>query len=71
MTYLYLEPIIQTKSAVTGLLFIILITFFIMQYVHTYLNWNTKTIQCKSDNLYIAYITGNVNKWWKKCVKSK
>ena len=66
-SYLYLEPTIKTKSAVSGILFIILLTVAIMQYIHIYLNWSTKTIQCKLDNLYIAYFTGNISKWWKKC----
>ena len=68
-SYLYLEPTIKTKSAVSGVLFIILITVAIMQYVHIYINWDKKQVQCKLDNISIAYLTGNIETWLEKCVK--
>ena len=70
-SYLYLEPTIRTKSAVSGVLFIILITVAIMQYVHIYLNWDIKQVQCKTDNIYIAYFTGNISEWWANCAKTQ
>ena len=70
-SYVYLEPTIRTKSAISGILFIIVITYIIMQYIHIYLNWSNKSVQCKLDNLYITYFTGNISKWWKKCAPNK
>lgn len=70
-SYLYIEPVITTKSGITGVLFIILLTVAIMQYLHIYLNWNSKSVKCKIDNMYIAYITGNISPWFKTCVQSK
>ncbi len=67
-SYLYIEPVATTKSGLTGLLFIILLTVAIMQYLHIYLNWNSNAVKCKLDNLYIAYITGNISPWFKTCV---
>lgn len=68
-SYLYLEPKIKTKSAISGVLFIILLTVVIMQYAHIYLNWSNEQVQCKTDNMYIAYLTGNIETWVEKCVK--
>ena len=70
-SYLYIEPVVTTKSGITGVLFIILLTVAIMQYLHIYLNWNSKAIKCKVENMYIAYITGNISPWFRTCVQSK
>ncbi len=68
-TYLYLEPKVKTKTAITGVLVLILITVIIMNYLHIYLNWNIKTVACKTSNIYLAYITGTMDKWWEECKK--
>lgn len=65
--YLYLEPTVKTKSAVTGVLLIILLTVVAMNYLNIYLNWDAKTVQCRVENIYLAYITGNMKSWWQKC----
>ena len=70
-TYLYLEPTNKTKSTLTGIVFILLITVMAMYYVHIYINWTTQTIQCRLDNLYLAYFTGNISEWWTKCAKTQ
>ena len=66
--YLYLEPKVKTKTAITGVLVLIVITVIIMNYLHIYLNWNT--VKCRVENIYLAYITGAINKKWKEdCIK--
>ena len=34
-----------------------------------YINWDKKQVQCKLDNISIAYLTGNIETWLEKCVK--
>jgi hypothetical protein len=69
ISYIYIEPQSKYKTGVTLVLLIIVLAFIIMQYYHIYINWNDKTIKCKTDNMVIAYITGNINKWMKDCVR--
>lgn len=67
--HVYIEPQSKLKSGVTMVIVIILITFLIMQYLHIYINWNDKSIKCKTDNIAISYIIGNIDRWVKDCVK--
>jgi|UniRef100_A0A6C0F4E8 hypothetical protein len=69
-SYLYIEPnISKYKTGVTLVIAIILIAVLIMQYMHIYVNWDDRTVKCKTDNMYIAYITGNIEKWMEDCVR--
>jgi hypothetical protein len=68
-TYLYLEPVTKSKTAITGALLLIIITALIINYIHIYLNWGNKTVKCKAENIYIAYIMGIMDHWKKTCVK--
>lgn len=67
MPYLYLKPEPTIKTGITGVLIIILIAILAMNYLHIYLNWNEYTVRCRVENVYLAYITGNMKSWWKKC----
>ncbi len=67
MPYLYLKPEPTIKTGITGVLIIMLIAILAMNYLHIYLNWNEYTVRCRVDNIYLAYITGNMKSWWKKC----
>lgn len=69
ISYIYIEPQSKYKTGVTLVLLIIVVAFLIMKYLHLYVNWNDKTIKCKTDNMVIAHITGNINKWMKDCVR--
>jgi hypothetical protein len=68
MVYLYLEPKTTMKRGITGVLLIIVLTIVAMNYINIYLNWDEKSVQCNVDNIYLAYITGNMNAWGKKCL---
>ena len=67
MPYLYLKPEPTIKTGITGVLIIILLAILAMNYLHIYLNWNEYTVRCRVENVYLAYITGNMKSWWKKC----
>ena len=67
MPYLYVKPEPTIKTGITGVLIIILIAILAMNYLHIYLNWNEYTVRCRVDNVYLAYITGNMKSWWRKC----
>lgn len=67
MPYLYLKPEPTIKTGITGVLIIILIAILAMNYLHIYLNWNEYTVRCRVENVYLAYITGNMKSWWEKC----
>jgi hypothetical protein len=67
MTYLYLQPEPTIKTGITGVLIIILIAILAMNYLHIYLNWDVYAVKCKVENVYLAYITGNMKNWWEKC----
>jgi hypothetical protein len=65
--YAYIEPESIYKTGATLVIIIILITFLIMQYMYIYTNWNDVNVKCKTENVFIAYITGNINKWVSDC----
>jgi len=67
MPYLYVKPEPTIKTGITGVLIIILIAILAMNYLHIYLNWNEYTVRCRVENIYLAYITGNMKSWWRKC----
>ena len=67
MPYLYIKPEPTIKTGITGVLLIILIAILAMNYLHIYLNWDEYTVRCNLNNIYLAYITGNMKSWWKKC----
>jgi hypothetical protein len=67
MPYLYVKPEPTIKTGITGVLIIILIAILAMNYLHIYLNWNEYTVRCRVENVYLAYITGNMKSWWEKC----
>jgi hypothetical protein len=67
MPYLYVKPEPTIKTGITGVLIIILIAILAMNYLHIYLNWNEYTVRCRVENIYLAYITGNMKSWWEKC----
>ena len=66
---IYIEPQSKLKSGITMVIAILVITYLIMQYLHIYIKWSDKSIKCKTDNMFIAYLTGNMKQWIKKCVK--
>ena len=68
MPYLYLKPEPTIKTGITGVLVIILIAILAMNYIHIYLNWDVYTVRCRVENMYLAYLTGNIKSWWDKCV---